>query len=167
MKKIAIHLLFLLACAWHPFALAGDGRDYIVVRASSYGHPFFGAGWDALKIELYRPADRNQYKNDATEKLFAEVEEILKKRKTGDHWSWVLPDFPYILINMEINGRKVSLESSYPYVRPATPTEKAALEGCRPAQTGTEENCEGKQAFDEIYDAIRRYVNAQLLIQRK
>jgi hypothetical protein len=178
MKKFAILIVFLWACAWHPFAWAGDDRDRIEVRASSYGYPPPGAGWDVLNIELRRPSDRNHFKDSAVEKLFAEVEGILKKRKIKDPWGWVLVDFPYVSIEIELNGKKISLASSHPYIKPISPTENSVFggtdaEGCRPAQqpkTGAvkiEENCNGKQAFDEIYAAIRRYVNAQMLIQRE
>ncbi|MCL2297879.1 MAG: hypothetical protein FWC38_02455 [Proteobacteria bacterium] len=157
MKNFALGVLFLSACVL-SFPVFADG-DRIEVRASSSGHPPIGAGWEFLKLNLNRPYDKERYKDSPLEKLFVEIEEILKKRKVEEGWGWMLVDAPFVSIDIELKGKKISLASSHPYKGNKDYSSWPAHTEKQPHQ--------GKLAFDEVYAAIKRYTTAEILIQRE
>ena len=203
MKKVALGVLFLLACALSFSACAGD-EDSIEVQASSYTGMSVFAADDSLTINLVRPyafgdsdSAKEQLKNNSLEKLFVEVEGILRNRKIEKSWSWLPIDLPTVSIKIKMNGKEISLESSHPYLGDkqilerikylenpkkdsCTPCKKSqsdapqsgkGKEEAKPREPSkwdlaeAEEMRNGKQAFDEIYAAIRLYVNTETLPQ--
>ena len=126
------------------------------------GYPTPESGFDSLTVNIYRPTPYlagQVNKDDPIEKLFSEIEEIFKKREIKESWQWALIDFPAISITLEINGKKISLTSSHPYMGNKY---YSSWQGHTKKQPHQE-----KLAFDEIYAAIKRYVDARMLVQRE
>ncbi len=108
------------------------------------------------------------------EKLFGEIESILRGNAMTAGWSYAIPDTPWITITIAVGGRSLVLRSSHTLLE-QDPKLVATSQGIVARGNATrdavlakqpDEFRRGRQAFDDILRLLKDYLNAEVLVSQ-
>ena len=152
------------------FCLAGDGivKDSVEVEYVS-GMTRLESS-ESINVQIDRVTTTFRTQNREVDQFINAVQMVLSEHTVEDDWQLVVPDAPYIIIRILIDGRRIQMSSSHTVFERnenlvATQRGIETLNGRSRAELLLQENNSFRQhriAFEKILSLVCARVNGQI-----
>jgi len=167
--KVAVLLVALVAAAALDVATVAHAADTVTIFASG-GYPLPNLSSESTRLVIERNAPYTRARELAIDEFFAAVKKVLSENGVTTDWTLAVPDAPFVRIEIDVDGRRITLVSAHPLVereRDVVLSERGieALDGRdRDAVVSRQSDTyrRHRRAIDQILLLARQRMNAQL-----